>query len=206
MGFGLSFLGFLLLTMDAVGLDALGFALIGMGFYRVGKELNTYKGYTVAAYAAFGAAFPALLNLYSFATSFGLPALPSIATGIKGVVIALLSAVLCLGYCGSTSRIAEEGGAKMFSFRAKLTAYLSAFYYAVQAVYGATGAAISGAGASLIVIGKYILPLLNAWLLFTCFTTITTKARAVKEKEIIKEEIEVLERKRAFKKKKDEED
>ncbi len=203
MGFGLSFLGFLLLTMDAVGLDALGFALIGTGFYRVGRELNTYKGYTVAAYAAFAAVLPALLNLYSFATTFGLPALPSIATGVKGTLIALLSAVLCLGYCGSTSRIAEEGGAKMFSFRAKLTAYVSAFYYAVQAVYGVTGAAVSGSGASLIIIGKYVLPLFNAWLLFTCFTTITTKARAVKEQEIIKEELEVLERKRAFKKKKD---
>jgi len=192
--------------MYDVGLDFLGFALIGVGFYRVGKELNTYKGYTVAAYVAFAAALPALLNLYDFATVFGLPDLPSAVTMVKGVLISLLSAVLCLGYCGSTSRIAEEGGAKFFSFRAKLTAYVSAFYYAVLAVYGATGAAISGSGASLIVIGRYLLPLFNAWLLFTCFTTITTKARAVKEEKLIKEELEVLERKRAFKKKQDEED
>ena len=204
MGFGLSFLGFVFLTMEAIGLDFLGYTLIGLGFYRVGRELNTYKGYTLAAYAAFIAAVPAVLNLYSFLTAFGLPALPELLVGIKGGTVAALSAVVCFAHCGSTARIAREGGAKVFSFRAQATAYLSAFYYAALLVYGFTGAV--GSVASMIIIGKYVVPLLNAWLLFTCFTTITTKARAVKEKEIIDREIEVLERKRALKKAKDEED
>lgn len=204
MGFGLSFLGFVLLTMDAVGLDFLGYGLIGLGFYRVGRELNTYKGYTLAAIAAFTSALPAVLNLYGFLTAFGLPALPPLVTGIKGAAIAALSAFLCFAYCGSTARIATEGGAAIFALRAKVTAYVSALYYALLLVFGFTG--VRGPVASLLVIGKYVVPLLNAWLLFTCFTTITTKARAVKEKEIIENELEVLERKRKAKKAKDEED
>lgn len=204
MGFGLSFLGFVLLTMDAVGLDFLGYALIGVGFWRVGRELNTYKGYTIAAVAALIAAVPAVLNLYGFLTAFGLPHLPKLATMIKGGALSALSVIVCFAHCGSTARIAEEGGARIFAFRAKATAYLSAFYYTALLVYGFTGAV--GSVASLLIIGKYAMPLLNAWLLFTCFTTITTKARAKKEKEIIKNELELLERKRAFKKAKDEED
>lgn len=204
MGFGLSFLGFVLLIMDAVGLDFLGYILIGVGFYRVGKELNTYKGYTFAAYAAFIAALPAVLNLYGFLTAFGMPELPKIAVGIKGAALAALSAFLCFAHCGSTARIAEEGGARMFALRAKATAYLSALYYAMLFVFGFAG--VTGPTASMLVIGKYVIPLLNAWLLFTCFTTITTKARAKIEKQIIDNELEVLERKRAAKKAKDEED
>lgn len=205
MGFGLSFLGFLLLTMDAVGLDFLGYILIGLGFYRVGKELNTYKGYTIAAYAAFIAAVPALINLYGFLTAFGLAELPKVFTAIKGSALSVLTAACCFAHCGSTARIASEGGAAIFSFRAKATAYVSAFFYAAQLVYGFTGGYM-GAMASTLVIGKYVVPIFNAWLLFTCFTTITTKARAVKEREIIDKEIEILERKRAAKKAKDEED
>ena len=204
MGFGLSFLGFVLLTMDAIGLDFLGYGLIGVGFWRVGRELNTYKGYSIAAVAAFIAALPAVLNLYSFLTAFGLPELPSVVMGIKGGSLAALSAVVCFAHCGSPARIAEEGGARIFALRAKVTAYLSAFYYSALFVYGFTG--VVGSVASMMIIGKYVMPLLNAWLLFTCFTTITTKARAKEEKEIIKNELEQLERKRAFKKAKDEED
>jgi len=204
MGFGLCSFGFLFLILDAVGLDFAGYALMGLGFYRVGQELSAYKGYKLAGYAAFGAAVPALLNLYDFLTAFGLPALPQVLVGVKGASLAALGAFLCFAYCGSTARIATEGGARTFALRARLTAYISALYYAMYGVLGFTGA--TGTVVSVLFVGKYIVPVLNAWLLFTCFTTITTKAREKVEEKLIKQELQILERKRALKKAKDEED
>ncbi len=203
MGFGLCFLGFILQMMDAVGLSFLGFALMAWGFYKVSSELTGYKGYRVAAYAAAVAALPALVDTYTFLTVFGLPEAPKMLLGVKGATVAILSAVICFGYCGSTARIAEEGGAGIFALRAKATPYLSALYYAAFAVLGFTGT--DGSTGALIIIGKYLVPFLNAWLLFTCFTTITTKARAKREQAIIKNEIKTIERKKLLKKKQDEE-
>ncbi len=203
MGFGLCFLGFILQMMDAIGLSFLGFALMALGFYKVSSELTGYKGYRVAAFAAAVAALPAVVDTYTFLTVFGLPDAPKLLLGVKGATVALLSAVICFSYCGSTARIAQEGGANIFALRAKATPYLSAFYYAAYAVLGFTGT--DGTTGAMIVIGKFLVPFLNALLLFTCFTTITTKARAKREQEIIDKEIETIERKKLLKKKQDEE-
>jgi len=58
-----------------------------------------------------------------------------------------------------------------------------------------------GTLAAVIVFGQYVVVFLNMWLLFTCFTTITTKRRQAIEEEIIERETEKIVRKKLLKKK-----
>ncbi len=193
MGFGLCFTGFLLLTLVPLGLDALGYVLIAVGFFKVSKELVDYKGYKIAGILAAVAAPIALLSLYALLENYtALPALPKVVSQIKVCCLSLVSAALCMAHCQSTARIARQGGAKVFAARASITMYLSALFYTALtagAVFGAPGAV-----AAITTVARYAVPLLNAWLLFTCFTTITTKARAREEARIIKKQTEILKR------------
>ena len=193
MGFGLCAFGYMLLMLEHLGLDVLGYALIGVGFFRVASELKAYKGYRIAAVCAAVALPFALFNLYNVLVPIAdLPKLGRTVLVIKGVALAIISAVLSFAHGNSTARIAAEGGAVTFSVRARITAYLTALYMAVK-----LGEAFSPSGMELVVmVGLYVVMFLNAWLLFTCFTTITTKRRAVIEAEIIKQESEQLVRKK----------
>ncbi len=205
MGFGLCALGFLFLTADVFGLDALGYALIAYGFWRVGSELTNNKGYTVAAYAAAVAVLPALIGVYGIvAESASLPELPRFFSIVKGVLNGACLVAICFAYCGETAKIASNGGAKVFSLRAKVTMYLSVFFAVLTVVVGFTGT--DGAMARVIIISKLLMPIINALTLVTCFTTITTEARKVYEDEIIEQETEKLVRKRLREKKGEKED
>lgn len=201
MGFGLSAVGFAMLMMWHVGLDLVGYLLIFKGFWGVASELKDYKGYKIAAIFAAACAPFAAVNLYNFAASFEVvpePARPVLA--VKGVCISLLTVVFTFAYCNSTARIAADGGARFFALRARITAYLTALYMALTVVYSFTG--VDGSAARLIIVGQYVVLILNFLLLFTCFTTITTKKRYAVEQEIIERETEELVRKRALKNKK----
>ncbi len=205
MGFGLSALGFLFLTVKSFGLDTLGYGLIAYGFWRVGEELKNNKGYTVAAYAAAVAILPALLGVYSIiADIMVLPALPSLLLAVKGVLSGGCLIAVCFAYCGETAKIAADGGARVFSLRAKVTMYLSVFFAVLTVVVGFAGA--DGTLAPVVIYGELIIPIINALTLVTCFTTITTEARRVYEDEIIEMETEKLVRKRLKEKKGETED
>lgn len=202
MGFGLCFVGFFAVMLDSVGLDAVGYALIGFGFLKVSRELTDYKGYKLAGYAALAAAPAALLSLYSFLAAYtAVPELPVVVTKTKTVYLCALSAAFCIAHCQSTASLAARCGGKVFSLRARVTLYVSALYYAAN-IAGVLFGAPGGIGVAIMV-GKYLLPFLNALLLLTCFTTVTTKGRAVRERQIIKEQAEILERKRLNKRRKD---
>lgn len=205
MGFGLCFVGFLALLLDSVGLDFLGYLLVGIGFLKVSKELTGYKGYRVASIAAFACVPVALLSLYSFASTFSsLAELPDIVKTVKAVYLSLLGSVLCMAHCRSTATIAKQGGARLFSARASITAYISALYFAFNVaavIFGAPGGI-----AVAVFVCRFLIPLFNAILLFSCFTTITTKAREKKEQEIIKQQTEIIKRQRLLKKRKDAEE
>lgn len=201
MGFGLCALGYACLMLWHLGLDALGYALISIGFFGVSSELRAYKGYRLAAVLSAVAAPIALFNLYlAFYKDIGAPALPQWLIAAKGVSLAVLGVAIAFGHCNSTARIAKEGGGRVFSIRATATAYLSAFCAALQ--IAGSFSAPDGGLAMAIIVGQYLMPLLNALLLFTCFTTITTRSRQKIEKEIIARESEEIVRKNLLKKKK----
>ncbi len=200
MGFGLCAFGYAFLMLEHAGLDVVGYVLLCMGFLGVSSELKAYKGYKLAAYAAGVAAPFALFNLYILiAMVFELPPLPDTLMAIKGVALAVLCVVLSFAHCNATARIAREGGAKVFSLRASATAYLTALYMALKVA--GSFFEVDGTIAVIIMVGQYVIPFLNAWLLFTCFTTITTAARAKREEEIIRQESEELVRKKFLKNK-----
>ncbi|MBQ3196353.1 MAG: hypothetical protein IJB65_07820 [Clostridia bacterium] len=203
MGFGLCAFGYLLLMLEHLGLDVLGYALISAGFFGVASELKTYKGYRIAAICAAVALPFALFNLYNVLVPIaGLPALGKTLLAVKGVALAIISAVLSFAHGNSTARIAADGGAGTFALRARITAYITALYMAVK-----LGEAFSPSGLELVVmVGVYVVMFLNAWLLFTCFTTITTKRRAVMEAEIIRQETEQITRKKLLKNKRNSKD
>lgn len=205
MGFGLCFVGFLALMLDSVGLDGVGYALIAVGFLKVSKELTGYKGYRIASVCAFAAIPVAALSMYSFITVLtDAPQLPETVLKIKSVYLCVMGAAVCMAHCQSTANVARLGGAKVFAFRATATLYVSALYFAgsiAGALFGAPGGV-----AAVLFACKFLVPLLNALLLFTCFTTVTTKARAVEEERIIKQQTEILKRKQALKRQKDTED
>lgn len=197
MGFGLCALGYLCLMLEHVGLDLLGYALICKGFYGVYAELKDYKGYRVA-YLAAAVALPfSLFNLYSLIAGYSsLPALPQAVVAVKGVVLSLGAVVCAFAHSNSTARIAGDGGAATFALRARITGYLTALYMALK-----IGASFSGADGSLgaiIIVGQFVVLFLNSWLCFTGFTTITTKGRARREAELIRQESEELIRKKRF--------
>lgn len=197
MGFGLCSFGFLLLMLEPVGLNFLGYAVMSMGFFGVASELKDYKGYRVAAYASAAACPFALVDMYRLVAAYTSLPNPDILLPIKGIPLCLLSVVLCFAYCNPTARIAADGGARTFSLRANATAYLTALYMALK-LAGSFGS-FDGSLAAAVFIGNYVILFLNAWLLFTCFTTITTEKRYAVEQEIIKQETEELVRKRILK-------
>lgn len=204
MGFGLCSFGFIFLMLDSVGLNFVGYGLMAWGFFGVAGELRAYKGYKLAAIAAALSLPFALIDMYLFVGPYFDAPKPDWLLILKGVALAISGAVLAFGHCNSTARIAEDGGARVFAFRARATMYLTGLYMALT-VGGAIGQ-ITGGIAAVILVGKYVIYFLNAWLLFTCFTTITTRDREKVEKEIIKRETEELVRKRALKDKKKAED
>ncbi len=197
MGFGLCAFGYMLLMLEHLGLNVLGYALISMGFFGVASELKAYRGYKLAAICAAVAVPFALIDLYNTMQSIlGLGAIPQTLLAVKGVALAVIASVLSFAHGNSTARIAAEGGANAFAIRARITAYLTALYMAVK-----VGESFSRSGFEVVVmVGLYVVLFLNAWLLFTCFTTITTKHRARIEAEIIKQETEQLVRKKMLKK------
>lgn len=200
MGFGLCAFGYAFLMLEHLGLDVAGYVLISVGFFGVASELKAYKGYKIAAFAAAACVPFALLNLYLTVYDYAsLPALPQPVIVIKGVALALLATVLSFAHGNSTSKIAADGGAKTFSIRALATAYLTALYSALK--IAGSFAPADGTLAAVIVFGQYVVIFLNMWLLFTCFTTITTKRRQVIEEEIIERETEKIVRKKLLKKK-----
>lgn len=205
MGFGLCVIGFLVLMLDSVGLDFAGYLLIALGFLKVSRELTAYKGYRVASVAAFACVPVALLSMYSFLTIVtSLPELPKIVLIIKNVYLSVLGSVMCMAHCKSTAGIAKAGGGRVFSARASVTAYISAFYFACNIAASVFGA--PGGVAAVLLVCKFLVPFLNALLLFTCFTTITTKAREKEEEKIIKQQTEIIKRKQLLKKQKETED
>lgn len=200
MGFGLCFVGFLALTLDSLGLDFIGYLLLAFGFLKVARTFTTYKGYRLAGIAALAASPLALLSLYSLVARLtGLSELPDALSTVKAVYLSACGAVLCMAHCESTAVIAKSGGGRIFALRARATAYISALYYAVNI----TGTLLSAAGtlAVITLIGRYFVPLLNALLLFTCFTTITTVSRAEEEKRIIEKEGQEIRRRELLKRK-----
>lgn len=194
MGFGLCFVGFAALMLDSVGLDAFGYALIGAGFLKVWRELRDYKGYKAAGIFALAAAPVALLSLYSLLSVYTvLPSLPGAVLKLKTVYLSALGAAICIAHCQSTAGLAKSCGGRVFALRAQVTLYVSALYFSgniAGALFGAPGGV-----AAVFIVGKYLVPLLNALLLFTCFTTITTKNRAAEELRIIKQQAELIQRK-----------
>ena len=195
MGFGLCSFGFLCTVAEGYGVDVLGYVLMAYGFWRVGTELKNNKGYMIAAYAAAVSAVPAAVSVYQvIAAEASLPAVPSRLVIAKGITGVLCLVVICFAYCGETAKIASEGGAKVFALRAKVTMYLSVLF-AVLVITGSFSG-ISGSVVATVIIGKIVIPLINALTLLACFTTITTEARKVHEDEIIEEETEKLVRKR----------
>ncbi len=197
MGFGLCAFGYMLLMLWHLGLSPVGYALICVGFFGVASELKTYKGYKIAAICAAVAIPFALVDLYIVIQSVaGLAETPEVLKIVKGVALAVIASVLSFAHGNSTARIAAEGGANTFAIRARITAYLTALYMAIM-----VGDTFSPSGlVSVVMWGLYVVLFLNAWLLFTCFTTITTKHRARIEAEIIKQETEQLVRKKMLKK------
>ncbi len=203
MGFGLCAFGFLLLCVEGFGLDTVGYGVIAYGFWRVSDELKENRGYKIAAIAAAAGMLPALLGVYEIVASLSsaLPTVPNFMWAVKGVLSAVCFVVLCFSYCGETAKIAADGGAKIFSLRAKVTMYLSVLYSALLVVSGFMGTD-DGTVALIIILGKFIVPIINAFTTLTCFTTITTSARKEIEEEIIEMETEKLVRKRMAKGKK----
>ncbi len=201
MGFGLAAFGFLLLCIKDFGLSPVAYGLIAYGFWRVSDELKANRGYKVAAYAAAVAVLPSLAGLYNVvATLAGFPEIPKEALVYFGVPLVLCFVVVCFGYCNETAKIAEDGGAKVFALRAKVTMYLTALFTALFLVGNFMGA--EGAVGLIVVFGEYVIYIINALTALACFTTITTEQRKVYEDEIIAEETEKLVRKRIKEKKK----
>ena len=197
MGFGLCAFGYMLLMLEHLGLNVFGYALISMGFYGVASELKAYKGYKIAAICAAASIPFALVDLYNTLQPIvGLTEIPKELLAVKGIALAILATVISFAHGNSTARIAADGGATVFSMRARITAYLTALYMAIK-----IGESFSSSGMEVVVmVGLYVVMFLNAWLLFTCFTTITTQRRAKIEAEIIKQETEQLTRKKLLKK------
>ncbi len=203
MGFGLCAFGYMLLMLEHLGLNVIGYALICKGFFGVASELKAYKGYKISAICAAVAIPFSLVDLYDILRSIlKLEAVPQTLLVVKGIALAVIITVLSFAHGNSTARIAAQGGATTFAMRARITSYLTALYMALK-----VGDAFSPSGFGLVVIvGLYVVLFLNAWLLFTCFTTITTKRRAVMEAEVIKQETEQLVRKKLLKNKKGDKD
>lgn len=201
MGFGLCAVGYMCLLLWHLGLDALGYVLISYGFFGVAAELKAYKGYKLAAIFAATCAPLALINLYlAFYKDIGAPELPQWLIAAKGVGLALLGVALTFSHCNATARIAREGGARVFALRASVTSYMCALFAAFQ--IAGSFSAPDGSLAMMIIVSQYLGPFLNALILFTCFTTITTKRRQKIEQEIIERESEEIIRKKLLKKKK----
>lgn len=202
MGFGLVAFGFLLLCVEGFGLDTVGYGLMAYGFWRIYDELREYRGFKIAAYAAACAVLPASVGLYEIIADMTgvLPAVAQAVWAVRGVLSALCFVVICFCHYGEVAKIAEDGGAKIFALRAKVTMYLSVLYSALLVVGGFMGA--TGNIAAIIFLGKLIIPFINALTSLTCFTTITTTERKVYEDIAIAEESERLKRKRLFKSKK----
>lgn len=201
MGFGLCAFGYVFLILDVLGLDFVGYLLLATGFKRIYSELKNNKGFSLAFYACAGLCLTGALNLVNFTlTALELFETPLwLAKGIT-VLYVLLSVVLHFCYIGEVNRIVSGGGATKFAFYAKLVLYVSALYFA--ALMAQTFFAADNAFTVAVMIGKYVVILLNVILLFMCFTTITTQARFEEEQEIIEMETEILERKRFLKEQK----
>lgn len=198
MGFGLCALGFGVFLFDSLGLSFVGYALISYGFFGVARALGDYKGYKVAAYVAAAGCPFALIGLYRTVAYFtGLLPDPDVLKLIQGVPLCVVNTVLAFAYSNPTARIAADGGANLFSVRARLTAYITALYTALK--LSNLFQPSSGVLAAVVLFGEYVVILLNVWLLFTCFTTITTVSRYEKEQEIIARQTEELVRKRILK-------
>ena len=175
MGFGLCAFGCAFLLLEEMGLNLIGYLLMGLGFLRVSRVLrgNCGRGYFAAAVLSFALVAAGTLDLYLFFTALGLPNPPEALVRVGMAYTALLFTAFSFAHCGETARIARLGGGRKLERRAKGTMYITAFYNAL--VLAATFIGANKTLAFAVIFGKYTVVIVNLLFLFSCYTTITTQ-------------------------------